>query len=72
MRQVCGGEVVGVNLRFQDFGRSVDKEAGVGGSGTVPDYVRDIVVVPAGCFGNYLGAGGGEGKVGAYVVEALS
>ena len=41
------------------------------GPGAVPNYVWGIVIVPAGCFGDYLGAGGGEGKVCAYVVEAL-
>lgn len=44
----------------------------MGGPGTVPDYVRGMVVVPAGCFGDYLGAGGGGSEVGADVMEALS
>ena len=59
MRQVCGGEVVGVDLGFQDFDGSIYEEAGVGGPRAVPDYIRGMVVVPAGCFGNYLGASGG-------------
>lgn len=71
MRYICCGEVIGVNLRFQGFDVSVNEEAGVGGPGAVPDYVRGMVVVPASCFGDYLGARGGGGKVGAYVVEAL-
>lgn len=71
MRDVGGGEVVGVELLFQDLWGRVDEESGAGEAGDAPDGVRGFTGVPG--RGLLEDAGGFVGgcQVGGDVVEAL-
>ena len=72
VRDVGGGEIVGVHLVFELLDGGVDEEGWVRGAGAAPDDVWGSVVVEGCCFGEYAGTFGGGDEVGGDVVEALS
>ena len=71
MRDVCGGEIVGVHLLRERVDGRVNEERRVSSAGAAPDDVQWRIVVQRCCFGNNAGAFGRGGEVCAEGVEAL-